>query len=175
VISRSASRPVRPLRGGPGRPLLTQESGFLSLEWVLTIPVMAVLASLVVAAGFLVRDVLVLQEAARVGARVASTTAGDRAATWAVQDAAPELADGALTVRISPALRRSGDQVQVEVSAERRYGPLAHRLRARSTARVEPILDVGPTGPVTPLRPLDPSAPRTPTRPVAPPPGKADP
>lgn len=169
MIRPSAPRPVRPRRGGPDRPHPRGEAGFLSLEWVLTIPVMAVLASLVVAAGFLVRDVLVLQEAARVGARVASTTSGDQAATWAVQDAAPELADGPLTVRISPALRRSGEQVQVEVTAERRYGPLSHRLRARSTARVEPIVDVGPTGPATPLRPADPTAPRIPTRPPAPP------
>jgi hypothetical protein len=163
----STARPVRPPRGGPVRRprQRSTEDGFLSLEWVLTIPVMAVLASLVVAAGFLVRDVLVLQEAARVGARVASTTAGDQAATWAVRDAAPELADGSITVRISPALRRGGDQVQVEVTAERRYGPLSHRLRARSTARVEPILDAGPVGPVTPLRPIDPTAPRGPVVP----------
>lgn len=139
----------------------------LSLEWVLSVPVMAILAALVVAAGFVVRDVLVLQEAARVGARVASTTAGEQAVTWAVHDAAPELADGPLTIRVSPAVRRSGDQVQVEVTAERRYGPLSHRLRARSTARVEPILDDGPRGPVTPLRPIDPTAPRGPIAPRA--------
>lgn len=134
----------------------------------MTLPVVAILAALVLAAGFLVRDVLVLQEAARVGARVASTTAGDQAVTWAVQDAAPELADGRLTVRVAPPLRRSGDQVEVEVVADRRYGPLSHRLRARSVARVEPILDVGPTGPATPLQPIDPTAPRGPVAPTAP-------
>ncbi len=130
----------------------------LSLEWVLTIPVVVVIASLVVCAGFIVRDVLVLQEAARVGARVASTTSGDLPVRWAVNDAAPELADGPLSVRVSPPQRASGDQVQVEVVAERRYGPLTQQLRARSTARVEPVVDHGPVAPASPLRPQDPTA-----------------
>jgi hypothetical protein len=161
VTTPPARRSVRPPRGGSTRaPRAADDQGFLSLEWVLTVPVMVLLASLVVAAGLLVRDVLVLQEAARVGARVASTTAGDQAATWAVHDAAPELADGRLSVRVWPAARRSGQQVQVEVTADRRYGPLSHQLRARSTARVEPIVDEGP-GPASPLRPIDPTAPRT--------------
>lgn len=165
----SAHGSVRPPRSGPARRRPgPDERGFLSLEWVLTVPVMAVIASLVIAAGFLVRDVLVLQEAARVGARVASTTAGDQAVRWAVEDAAPELAGSPLQVRVAPSLRRSGDQVEVEVTAERRYGPLSHRLRARSTARVEPVLDTGPaapTGPATPLRPIDPTASRGPIAP----------
>jgi hypothetical protein len=152
VNTTRAHRPVRPRRGGPVRPRrIAGEDGFLSLEWVMTLPVVAILAALVLAAGFLVRDVLVLQEAARVGARVASTTAGDQAVSLAVQDAAPELADGRLTVRVAPPLRRSGDQVEVEVVAHRRYGPLSQRLRARSVARVEPILDDGPAGPDAPL------------------------
>jgi hypothetical protein len=157
-------RSVRPVRGGPTPPS-DREGGFLSLEYVLVLPVLASLLLLVLGVGALVRDVLVLQESARVGARVASTTGGDLAARWAVQDAAPELADGPFTVRITPALRQAGDQVQVEVSAERRYGPFARQLRARSTARVEPIVDHGPTGPATPLRPADPTAPTRPTAP----------
>jgi hypothetical protein len=135
----------------------------------MTLPVLAVVLSLVFATALLVRDVLVLQEAARVGARVASTTEGDQAVRWAVQDAAPELRDGDLTVRVSPPTRQPGHQVQVEVSAERRYGPLTRRLRASSTARVEPIVEHGPRGPVTPLRPVDPTAPGRAESPGGPP------
>lgn len=145
-------RSVRPARGGPTRPA-SPENGFLSLEYVLVLPVLAVLLGIVLAAGAIVRDVLVLQEAARVGARVASTTTGDLATRSAVHEASPELADGPLTVRISPAVRRGGDQVQVEVTAQRRYGPFDRQLRARSTARVEPIVDHGTTQPVSPLDP----------------------
>lgn len=150
-------RPVRPHRGGPdGR----ADDGFLSLEWVLTVPVMMLLAALVVAAGFIVRDVMLLQEAARVGARVAATTAGQQPVRAAVHDAAPELRGG-MAVAVSPMVRRPGDHVEVVVTTTRRYGPLSHRLVARSTARVEPILEGGgPIGPVGPLRPFDPAAPR---------------
>jgi hypothetical protein len=158
------SRSVRPSGGGPtsARPgrRSTDEDGFLSLEWVLTVPVMLLLAALVVAAGYLVRDVLLLQEAARVGARTASTTAGQQAVRAAVHDAAPELGGG-LAVAVAPLSRRPGDHVEVVVTTTRRYGPLSHRLVARSTARVEPILEGGgPVGPAGPLRPRDPTAPR---------------
>jgi hypothetical protein len=146
----------------PARPdrRRADEDGFLSLEWVLTVPVMVLLAALVVAAGYLVRDVLVLQEAARVGARTASTTAGQHAVRAAVHDAAPELGGG-LAVAVTPMSRRPGDHVEVVVTTTRRYGPLSHRLVARSTARVEPILEGGgPVGPAGPLRPRDPTAAR---------------
>jgi uncharacterized membrane protein len=153
---------ARPFGGGPApnRAQDGDEAGFLSLEWVLTVPVVLLLAALVVAAGYLVRDVLVLQEAARVGARTASTTAGQQAVSAAVHDAAPELGGG-LAVAVTPQSRRPGDHVEVVVTTTRRYGPLSHRLVARSTARVEPILEGGgPVGPAGPLRPRDPTAPR---------------
>jgi hypothetical protein len=172
---RGTCRSPRPRRGGatgpdteppdvaaPGeaRRRPAGEDGFLSLEWVLTVPVMLLLAALVVAAGYLVRDVLVLQEAARVGARTASTTAGQQAVHAAVHDAAPELGGG-LSVAVAPMARRPGDHVEVVVTTTRSYGPLSHRLVARSTARVEPVLDGGgPTGPAGPLVPIDPTAPR---------------
>jgi Flp pilus assembly protein TadG len=119
---------------GPGR----DERGFLSLEWALTLPVLFVLGTLLIGAGAVVRDVLVLQEAARVGARVASTTPGSHAVDVAVRDAAPELSD--LHVAVMPLQRRSGDPVEVVVRTTRRYGPVAQRLTARSTARTEPIV-----------------------------------
>ncbi len=156
-------QPVRPERGGPAR-ARDGEHGFLSLEWVLSVPVVVLLAALIVAAGYLIRDVLLLQEAARVGARVASTTTGDQAVTHAVHDAAPELRGG-LNVSVIPRLRQPGDHVEVRVATTRRYGPLSHRLLARSSARVEPVLEGdGPVGPRTPLHPIDPTAPRNAVR-----------
>jgi Flp pilus assembly protein TadG len=122
----------------PGCEVPGTEAGFLSLEWVLTLPVLILLGSLLLAGGFLVRDVVVLQEAARVGARVASVTPGTAAADAAARDAAPELA--ALDVRVTPATRSAGDDVEVVVASTRRYGPLSHRLTARSVARVEPVV-----------------------------------
>jgi hypothetical protein len=107
---------------------------------------MAVLAAMLLAAGFLVRDVLVLQEAARVGARVASVTPGAVATRNAVAEAAPELSE--LRVAILPARRDSGDQVEVVVRSTRSYGPLSHDLVARSVARVEPVVPSVP--PATP-------------------------
>lgn len=156
---------TRPLGGGPAPARRspqgpTAEAGFLSLEWVLTVPVMLLLGALIVSAGYLVRDVLILQEAARVGARTASTTAGQQAVSAAVYDAAPELGGG-LAVSVTPLARRPGDHVEVVVTTTRKYGPLSRRLVARSTARVEPILEGGgPVGPAGPLRPRDPTAPR---------------
>jgi hypothetical protein len=157
----TSARSVRPRGDGPTRSAgRADEAGFLSLEWVLTVPVMFLLAALVIAAGYLVRDLLLLQEAARVGARTASTTAGQQAVVGAVHDAAPELRGG-LSVAVTPLARRPGDHVVVVVTTTRRYGPLSHRLVARSTARVEPILEGGgPVGPAGPLRPPDPTAPR---------------
>lgn len=154
-MMRLVPRSVRSRRGGPTAPHRT-EGGFLSLEWVLTVPVMVLLAALVVAAGYVIRDVLVLQEAARVGARIASTTAGDAPITAAVHDAAPELGGG-LSVAVIPQVRQPGDQVEVVVATTRTYGPISHRLRARSTARVEPTLeDSDATSPIDPTRPFDP-------------------
>jgi Flp pilus assembly protein TadG len=158
VSTSPRARSVRPTRGGPTSST-SGEGGFLSLEYVMVLPVLAVLLGIVLATGAVVRDVLVLQEAARVGARVASTTTGDLATRSAVHQAAPELADGALTVRITPGIRQGGDQVQVEVTAQRRYGPFDRQLRARSTARVEPIVDHGTTQPASPARPVAPPAP----------------
>lgn len=109
---------------------------------MLTLPVLAAFLTLLFAAGFLVRDVLVLQEAARVGARVASVTPGTQLASDAARDAAPEL--DRVAVAVVPAARSTGDQVEVIVRTTATYGPISYPLSARSVARTEPVIDAGP-------------------------------
>lgn len=102
----------------------------------MTLPVLALLLSLVLGVGVVVRDLLVLQEAARVGARVASVTPDREAAVRAARAAAPELDD--VHVMVLPATRVPGDPVWVETRTTRSIGPIQYPLRARSTARTEP-------------------------------------
>jgi hypothetical protein len=89
----------------------------------------------------IVRDVLVLHEAARAGARVAATTTGTDPVARAARQAAPELPD--LRVVVTPSTRRDGDLARVQVEVERRLGPVSHRLRASTVARVEPTVGGG--------------------------------
>lgn len=110
----------------------------LSLEAVLVLPVIAVVVLGLIQVAALGRDLLVLHEAARVGARVAATTTGSTAPERAARAAAPELSG--LVVSVAPAVRRDGDLVVVEVSAEHRLGPVTRTLSARAIARVEPVV-----------------------------------
>jgi hypothetical protein len=112
--------------------------GMLSLEAVLILPVIALLVLGLLQVAALGRDVLVLHEAARVGARVAATTTGAAAPERAARAAAPELAG--LIVEVSPAVRADGDLVVVVVRVDRRFGPITRTLRAEAIARVEPIV-----------------------------------
>jgi len=114
------------------------DAGMLSLEVVLTLPVVAVLLLGLIQVAALGRDLLVLHEAARVGARVAATTTGASAPQRAARAAAPELRD--LVVEVVPAVRADGDLVVVTVRAEHRLGPVTRTLRAEALARVEPIV-----------------------------------
>ncbi|MGM0617114.1 MAG: TadE family type IV pilus minor pilin [Actinomycetota bacterium] len=100
-----------------------------------------------------VRDVLLLHEAARVGARSAVTTTGAEAVVAAARDAAPELE---LTVHVNPVVRRDGDLVTVRVHATRTIGPVVHRLSARAVGRVEPIVGPGRAGPAPRYGPVAP-------------------
>ncbi len=114
------------------------ESGMLSLEVVLVLPVVALLVLGLLQVAALGRDLLVLQEAARVGARVAATTTGATAPERAARAAAPELSG--LVVEVTPAVRADGDLVVVTVRAERRMGPISRTLRAEALALVEPVV-----------------------------------
>jgi hypothetical protein len=125
------------LTPGPADPP-PRDAGMLSLEVVLMLPVVALLVIGLVQVAALGRDLLVLQEAARVGARVAATTSGTSAPERAARAAAPELRG--LVVSVVPAMRSDGDLVVVQVSAEHRLGPVTRTLRAQALARVEPVV-----------------------------------
>lgn len=117
---------------------MPDEEGMLSLEAVLVLPVVALLIVGMVQVAALGRDLLVLHEAARIGARVAATTTGTSAPERAARAAAPELRG--LVVDVAPAVRSDGDLVVVVVRAEHLLGPVTRTLTARAIARVEPVV-----------------------------------
>lgn len=137
------------ISGPVGRPALRcgrraedGQAGFLALEWVLTLPVLALLVSGLLLIGAVLRDVLVLEEAARVAARTAAVTADDGTVVAVARDAAPELDQ--LTVHVRPPDRRAGQQVTVTASTTVRYGPVRRELTARSSTVVEAVVQ-GPS------------------------------
>ncbi|GGI07704.1 TadE family type IV pilus minor pilin [Egicoccus halophilus] len=111
----------------------------MSLETLFVLPVLAMLTLGLLGTVTILRDVLLLHEATRVGARVAATTVEDATVHAAVRTAAPELED--LSLQVSPSARGSGDVVTVSAAVSRSLGPTTFRLRARAHARVEPIVD----------------------------------
>ncbi len=130
------------MRPAPVRRRRTGEDGVLSLEAVWVLPALALLVVGLVLTLGLVRDVLVLHEAARAGARTAATTTGSLPVIAAARQAAPELE---LVVRVTPVARRDGDLVTVHAHTTRLIGPIRHELSASAVARVEPV--VRPTRP----------------------------
>ena len=134
---RGQARPADQPGGAPAHDGRGQ-SGVLSLEAVLVLPVLAVLLVVLLQLAVLIADVLLVHEAARAGARAAATTSTTAPVEQAVREAAPEL-DG-LRVTVTPAVRRDGDLARVEVTLRRTIGPVAHRLRATAVARVEPAV-----------------------------------
>ncbi len=117
----------------------------LSLEAVWVLPALALLVVGLLMAVGLVRDVLLLHEAARAGARTAATTTGAEPVLTAARAAAPELE---MTVSVQPVARRDGDLARVEVRAARTIGPVRHALSARAVARVEPAVGRNDGSPV---------------------------
>ncbi|HEX9888257.1 MAG TPA: TadE family type IV pilus minor pilin [Nitriliruptorales bacterium] len=114
------------------------DGGLLSLEFALVVPVLFVLVFVLFELTGVARDALAVQNAAREGARVAATHAGDTE----VRRAVTEALDGRVaSVTVSPRLRRTGQLVRVEVHLPTRSARLASTtLRARATARVEPVV-----------------------------------
>ncbi|MFA9444143.1 hypothetical protein [Egicoccus sp. AB-alg6-2] len=140
-MSPPVSRLARPIGGGRavrGRPGRGQD-GSLSLESVFVLPFLALLTLGLLGTVTVLRDVLVLHEAARVGARAAATTSDNASVETAVRAAATELDQ--LRLVITPFRRVSGDIVTVTARASRQLGPTTWQLRARAHARVEPVVD----------------------------------
>ena len=84
------------------------------VEFALVLPLLLVIALALAEVGLLVRDRLLVEEAARAGARQASISADAAAISGAAHHAAPSLDPAALTVRVSRAGGR-GDPVTVTI------------------------------------------------------------
>lgn len=111
------------------------EAGSVSLEYGLAVPVLFLLILVVFHAAVVGRDALLVQHAARHGARTAATTTDDRAVRAAVRDAM----DGrAAEVTIGPSRRRSGGVVHVTVTYRSQAGVGDTVLTGSAVASVEP-------------------------------------
>ncbi len=130
------------MRREVGRP--GSERGSAALEFAMVLPILLVVALGLVQAGLLVRDQLVLVEAARAGAREASVTADDGAVREAVGRAAATLAADGVTVEVDR-VGQQGEPVSVRVDYEDRLAipvvswlfPASVRLHAAATMRQE--------------------------------------
>jgi hypothetical protein len=138
----SAGRRGARQRGHDGR--FSGQRGVLSLEAVFVLPILALLVLGLVETASLLRDVLVVHDAARAGARAAATSTGSDEVTAEARGTAPGLR---LAVSVTPERRAVGDLVSVTVTTERRIGPVTHRVRATAVARVEPIVSVSARAP----------------------------
>lgn len=107
--------------------------GVVAIETALTIPLLAVAMVAALQTLGVVRAVLVAQEAARTGARVAAAGDGD-----AVSAATEALGGLRGRVTVAPRRLRPGDLVVVTVRVEPTLGPLRRPVTARSVAVVEP-------------------------------------
>jgi Flp pilus assembly protein TadG len=132
-------------RPGRGAPAGASAAGSVTLEWVLVLPLVALAVAGILEVGAVIRDALVVNDAARVGARAAATSTGDAEVRRAVATVLPDA-----RVAVRPLDRRDGDVVRVRVELTRTVGGgVAHRLRATAVARTEPV--VGLARPPTPL------------------------
>lgn len=131
------TRPVTTGTGAPrGSPTACGRSrGSLTLEVAAVLPLVAIVLSGLLQSAVVLRDLLVVQEAARAGVRAAVTMPHRGAVTAAVRDVAgsrdPE-------VHLSPPAPGPGDLVTVRVAVVSRIGPLRPRLVADAVGLVEP-------------------------------------
>lgn len=121
-------------------PSASAEHGVVTLEAALGVGLVVAAAVLLVHVLAFGRDVLLVHEAARAGARAAATSTGHAAVVRAAREAAPDLP---ITVSVVPAARQAGDLARVEVALTTTVGPLRPRVRARAAARVEPAVGPG--------------------------------
>ena len=118
------------------------QRGSATVEFALVLPVVLAVLLALVQVGLLARDRLVVEHAARAGAREAAVSVDDARVRAAVSDAAPGLGPVAVEVSRSGAL---GDPVQVRIRAERAMGtpliswlfPASVTLEASATMRQE--------------------------------------
>lgn len=113
-----------------------RQAGVAALEFALSLPLVALLLVAGLGLTGVVRTTLVVQEAARLGVRVAAVEPDDGAVRRAVIDVVGPDA----TVVVGP--RRVHDVVTVTVEVPVEVAGLRHRVVARAAAVVEPV--VGP-------------------------------
>lgn len=121
--------------GPSGRVLDARESqdGVVSLEFVLLLPLLALLLGVVLQVVGVVRDVLVVQDLARQAVRVAAVSADDGRAHAVVTDRLVEA-----TVDVTPVRRRTGSTVHVVVRYVTDVAGQPVPIVGRATAMVEP-------------------------------------
>lgn len=107
----------------------------------MALPLVALCAVAMLQLVGVVRDALLAQDLARIGARVAATDPSHTAVVDAVRRAAGSDVDTEVT--ILPPLRRHGDTVTVEVRLQRPGGLLDVELSGRAVTHGEPVLDRG--------------------------------
>jgi Flp pilus assembly protein TadG len=127
-------------------PRTATTDGSLSLEFALALPLVALCLLALLEGVGLLRDALLVQDAARLGARVAATTGDDGAVVAAVRDLLG--ADRDVTVAVTPTPRRTGDTITVSVVLTARFGPARPAVHGRAVTRGEPILAAAPPTPV---------------------------
>ena len=92
-----------------------EEQGASAVEFALVLPLLLVVALALVQVGLLVRDRLLVEAAARAGARTAAVEVDQASIAGAVARSAPDLDADALTVGVARA-GTQGDPVTVTVS-----------------------------------------------------------
>lgn len=129
-------------RGTRARPAVgRREAGSLSLEAAMALPLVALLAFAFLQLVGVSRDALLAQDLARVGARVAATSTSDRDVEQAIRAAAGR--DLETEIRVTPATRRHGSTITVEVVVRRPARPFPYAVRGRAVAHGEPLLGGG--------------------------------
>lgn len=107
----------------------------------MALPVVALCALALLQVVGVVRDALLAEDLARLGARIAATDPSNTAVVDAVEEVAgPGVATG---VTITPPLRRHGDTVTVEVTVSRPDRPFDVTLTGRAAVHGEPVLEQG--------------------------------
>jgi Flp pilus assembly protein TadG len=130
----------------PGRRAWHQDEprGSAAVEFVLVLPLVLTLAVAILQLALIAKDQLILQDAARAGAREASVTTDDAAVRGAVVEAADSLDADAITVSVAregglgtPATVTLGYHVTVDIPLVAWLFPSGVDLSAGATMRQE--------------------------------------
>jgi len=97
------------------------QKGQSVVEFALVVPILLLLVLGIMEFGRAYSANLALQNAVREGARLAVTGATDTQIVQRVKDSAPTLDSSRLTVTVSPATRRQGDNVAVVATYQFKY------------------------------------------------------